>query len=179
VSHIESKAEPASLTVIIWIAEATWRASIDAARRIVPPDARMTVLHVTPEDISAAGHSAYAGMLGRGHPERDPGARMSALAATSAAELLEHAATRLARPCDRSLRQGRVEREVVAAAIGADLLIAARDGDRSHLGPKSIGPVCRFVIDHAPCPVLLVWPEKPPDIATLPPRPHPPHHRHH
>jgi hypothetical protein len=27
-----------------------------------------------------------------------------------------------------------------------------------HLGPKSIGHVARFVLDHAPCPVLLVRP---------------------
>jgi hypothetical protein len=26
----------------------------------------------------------------------------------------------------------------------------------------------RFVIDHASCPVLLVWPETPPAIATIP-----------
>ncbi|MDV9177578.1 universal stress protein, partial [Streptomyces sp. W16] len=32
----------------------------------------------------------------------------------------------------------------------------------------------RFAVDHAPCPVLLVWPEAAPGIATLPPAP--PHH---
>jgi hypothetical protein len=48
---------------------------------------------------------------------------------------------------------------VVTAAPDADLLIMARDGDRPRLGPKSLGKAARFVIDHAPCPVLLVWPE--------------------
>ncbi|MGF1424961.1 hypothetical protein [Kitasatospora sp. LaBMicrA B282] len=39
------------------------------------------------------------------------------------------------------------------------LLILARDGDRAHHpGPHSLGPAGRFVVDHAPCPVLLVWP---------------------
>ncbi|GAA4727188.1 universal stress protein [Phytohabitans rumicis] len=51
----------------------------------------------------------------------------------------------------------------------------ARDGDRSRLGPRSLGPHTRFVIDHAPCGVLLVWPDQPPDLATLPPRPGPRH----
>jgi nucleotide-binding universal stress UspA family protein len=60
-------------------------------------------------------------------------------------------------------RQGRPEREIVngAAEWGADLLIIcarAQYGDRPSLGPKSVGHVARFVLDHAPCPVLLVRP---------------------
>ncbi len=81
------------------------------------------------------------------------------------------AAERLARPCTQLERSGRIEREVVAAAEGADLLILARDGDRTHLGPRSLSPATRFVVDHAPCPVLLVWPETAPGIATIPPAP--------
>jgi nucleotide-binding universal stress UspA family protein len=73
--------------------------------------------------------------------------------------------------CDRLERHGRPEREVVSAADGAGLLILARDGDRSRLGPRSIGKATRFVVDHAPCPVLLVWPEASPGIATIPPPP--------
>ena len=164
-------------TVIVWVTEGTWSACVDAARRVVPADARAVLLHVTPEEILATAHAAYAGLLGRGHPERDPGQRVAAFAAASAAELLEDAARRLGRPCDRMERHGRVEREVVSAASGADLLIVARDGDRSRLGPKSLGPATRFVVDHAPCPVLLVWPEVPPGPETIP---HPPpRHRPH
>ncbi|MFD0502514.1 universal stress protein [Streptomyces chiangmaiensis] len=59
------------------------------------------------------------------------------------------------------------------AATGADLLICARDGDRSRLGPHSLGPTTRFVVDHAPCPVLLVWPGKTPPT-ELPPLRRPP-----
>ena len=47
----------------------------------------------------------------------------------------------------------------------------ARDGDRTHLGPRSLSPATRFVVDHAPCPVLLVWPETPSAITTIPPAP--------
>ena len=60
---------------------------------------------------------------------------------------------------------------VPAAAADADLLIVARDGDRSRLGPKSLGKAARFIVDHAPCMVLLVWPQTAPDIATIPPPP--------
>jgi nucleotide-binding universal stress UspA family protein len=57
----------------------------------------------------------------------------------------------------------------VEAAQDADLLVAARDGDRSRLGPASLGSVTRFVVDHAPCPVLLVWPEPAPPVGSMPP----------
>ena len=47
---------------------------------------------------------------------------------------------------------------MVAAAAGMDLLVLTRDGDGRQLGGGSLGPQARFVVDHAPCPVLLVWP---------------------
>jgi hypothetical protein len=163
--------------IVVWVAEGTWQATVDAARELAPLAARVTLLHVTPEEVAGAAHGAFAGLLGRGHPERDPGIQVSELAATSAADLLDAAAGRLASPCAKAERRGRVEREVVAAAQGADLLIAARGGDPSRLGPRSIAPPTRFVVDHAPCAVLLVWQGPPPGIATLPPPPHaaPPH----
>jgi nucleotide-binding universal stress UspA family protein len=89
------------------------------------------------------------------------------------AALFDASAQRLARPAQRLARRGRVEREVVAACADAGLLVLARDGDRTRLGPRSLGHATRFVLDHAPCRVLLVWPDQPPDLATLPP--HPPH----
>jgi nucleotide-binding universal stress UspA family protein len=58
-------------------------------------------------------------------------------------------------------RQGRPEREIVnvAAEWQADLVIIcprAQYGDKPVIGPRSVGHVARFVLDHAPCPVLLV-----------------------
>jgi nucleotide-binding universal stress UspA family protein len=164
-------APPRARTVLVWVTEGTWRACVDAARALVPAETRIVLLHVSPAEVPGAAHGAYAGLLGRGHPERDPGPRLAELAAASAADLLAAAAGRLALPCTRIERRGRVEREVVAAAAGADLLIMARDGDHSRLGPKSLGPADRFVVDHAPCPVLLVWPEDPPGTGTIPPPP--------
>ena len=69
------------------------------------------------------------------------------------------------------LRRGRPERTVVSACAGADLLVLARDGDRARLGPRSLGHATRFAVDHAPCRVLLVWPEASPSLATIPPPP--------
>jgi nucleotide-binding universal stress UspA family protein len=97
------------------------------------------------------------------------------MAALSAVDLLEAAADRLGCRCERLEIQGRAERVVVTASAEADLLIVARDGDRTRLGPKSLGKTTRFVVDHAACPVLLVWPESAPGVATIPPPPdHPP-----
>jgi hypothetical protein len=50
--------------------------------------------------------------------------------------------------------------------------MVARDGDHSRLGPHSLGPATRFVVDHAPCVVLLVWPDEPSGIESIPPPPH-------
>ncbi len=64
------------LRIMIWIAEGTWPAAVDAARRIAPADAAIALLHVTAGDIEGAAHGAYTGLLGRGDSERDPGARI-------------------------------------------------------------------------------------------------------
>jgi nucleotide-binding universal stress UspA family protein len=60
-------------------------------------------------------------------------------------------------------REGRPEREIVNAAAewNADLIIIcprAEYSDKHKIGPKSVGHVARFVLDHAPCPVLLARP---------------------
>jgi nucleotide-binding universal stress UspA family protein len=161
------------MKTIIWITEGTWQACVDAANVLSPTE--IVLLHVTSDDIPGTAHGAFAGLLGRGHPERDPGTRLEQLTSAAADELLDAAADRLGRPTTRLRRHGRVEREVVTAADGADLLVLARDGDRRRLGPRSVGPATRFVVDHAPCQVLLVWPEPAPDTTSLPPPP--PHHR--
>lgn len=159
------------MAVVVWITEGTWPSCVDAARTRVPQDAEIVLLHVSGPDVPGAAHGAFAGLLGRGRPNRDPGTTLEHLAATAAQDLLNAAAERLARPCSRVERTGRIEREVVAVAEGAELLVLARDGDRSHLGPRSLGPASRFVIDHAPCPILLIWPEPAPGLHTIPPPP--------
>jgi nucleotide-binding universal stress UspA family protein len=174
-------AQTADGPVIIWVTEGAWRASVDAALRLAPAGAPITLLHVAPAELPETAHAAYLGLLGRGQPGRDPGRRVAGLAAASARELLDAAARRLGRPCSRIERHGDPGREVVTAAAGARLLIVARDGDRSRLGPKSLGKAARFAVDHAPCPVLLVWPDIAPGVATIPPPPpgkpgHDPHH---
>ena len=161
---------------VVWLVEGTWQGCLDAAAQILPPDARVTLLHVTPSDVGEVTEAATAGLLGRAFRAHRPISRFEEVADEEAAEILKAAAARLGRE-DTELvhRRGRVEREVVgAAAEGVDLLVVARDGDRSRLGPHSLGHATRFIVDHAPCPVLLVWPDEPPGIESIPP-PHGPH----
>ena len=165
--------------VVVWLVAGTWQGCVDAAAEIIPDEADVTLLHVTPSDVVAAAEIASAGLLGRARDVREPTRRMEDVADEAASELLAAAASRLGREdAERIHRTGRVEQEVVRAlAENVDLLVAARDGDRSRLGPHSLGHATRFVVDHAPCAVLLVWPDEPPGIESMPPPPRhgPPH----
>jgi nucleotide-binding universal stress UspA family protein len=162
---------------LVWLVEGTWEGCVDGARALLPREAEVTLLCVAASDVPEAAGGALAGLLGRGRPGRDPGERIAALSEAAARELLDAAAARLGRPARQVVRGGRVEREVVEQAAGADLLVAARDGDRSRLGPRSLGPATRFVVDHAPCQVLLLWPDEVPALGSMrPPPPHGPGH---
>ena len=72
------------VTVIAWIVEGTWPACVDGASTHAPHGAGIVLLHVTGHDVPGAAHGAYAGLFGRGRPERDPGTRLQQLAAASA-----------------------------------------------------------------------------------------------
>ena len=151
------------MRVVVWITEAGWEACVDDRRRArCPPTPTITLLAVP-------SRRARGGGRGRaGRAARPPSA---AAARPELDEVADDAAARAARRRARAprpprprreVRHGRVEREVVAACEGADLLVLARDGDDERLGPKSLGQHARFVVDHAPCRVLLVWPGEPP-----------------
>jgi nucleotide-binding universal stress UspA family protein len=160
--------------IVIWLVEGTWRGCVDAAANIIPSGARVALLHVLPSDVTEVAEAAAGGLLGRAFPRRPPPQHNQDVSEEAAAGLLAAAVARLGRQDVELLhRQGRVEREVVLALVDdVDLLVAARDGARSHLGPRSLGPTTRFVVDHAPCAVLLVWPDQPPGIESIPPPPH-------
>ncbi len=58
------------------------------------------------------------------------------------------------------IRVGEPGRNLCAAAaeMNADLVVlfASRHSDRDSSGPASVGHTARFVVDHAPCPVLII-----------------------
>jgi hypothetical protein len=161
------------VVVVVWIAEIGWQAAVDAARELAP-GAEIVLVHVIAGEVEEVVHGAFAGLLGR---HRSVPHAIDQAAEADEEQLLADALARLDRPATLDQRRGRVEREIVDAAAKADLLILSRDGDRSRLGPHSLRPDTRFVVDHAPCAVLLVWPGSAPAVDTIPPPPeHPPEH---
>jgi nucleotide-binding universal stress UspA family protein len=153
------------MRALIWITESSWPACVDQARALLPADAEVTLLHVAASDVEyLAGHPG-PGRLGRRRPPR-PGPPVREIAEAEALSLLERARERFGRDAHLDARRGRIEREVLEAAEGFDVLILCRDGEPRR-EPKSIGHYARFVIDHAGCPVLLVWAEPPPGIEAM------------
>ena len=162
------------MKAVVWVVEGTWRGCIDAASPQLPADVQIALLHVTPSDVDEVARPPRPAFSGAPSPGTSPGPP-DQVGGPAARDLLAAAARRLGRE-DAELvhRRGRAEREVVAAvAHGVDLLVVARDGDRSRLGPHSLGHATRFVVDHAPCSVLLVWPDEPPGLGSIPPPPPP------
>lgn len=159
------------MRALVWIVEDTWQACVDEARSMVPADAEITLLVVVPEGVEAVAMGAATGLLGRRSPRHGPD--LHEISQEAAQALLASAAERLGRPARSLTRRGRVEREVVEQAGQADLIVFARDGDPGRLGPRTLGRSGRFVVDYAPCRVLLIWAERVPGFDTLPPLPPP------
>jgi nucleotide-binding universal stress UspA family protein len=158
------------MRALVWLVEDTWQTTIAQATALLPAAAEITLLHVAEGEAEEMVRGTQAGLLGRPgppherrmhgrHPPDGPRDRVRAISEQAAQALLADAERTLGRPARLVSRRGRVEREVLAQAAGHDLLLMARDGDRAHPGPRSLGPHARFVLDHAPCQVLLVWPD--------------------
>ena len=158
------------MRVVVWITETGWEACVETAAAPAPAGAEVTLLAVPSGELEEMAAGGLAGLLGR-RPPPPRGPSWDEVADDAARALLADARDRLGREAATEVRHGRVEREVVAACVGADLLVLARDGD-ARLGPKSLGRHARFVVDHAPCRVLLVWPGEPPAAKLPPPPPH-------
>jgi nucleotide-binding universal stress UspA family protein len=128
--------------VIVWVADAGWRDAVDEALAHSPNDAELVLLHVTPGQVELASGARFpVGGL--------PGADRI-VAGAEADGMLADASGRAGNRLVTVLRRtGRPEREVVAAGVGADLLVIARDDG-------GLSPMVRFVVEHATCPVLLV-----------------------
>ena len=146
------------MRALVWIEESTWESCVDRARELIPDGAEVMLLHVAAARVEELVAHPGRGWLGRGR--EPPGPAIRAISEAEARALLDVAQARLGRPAQLLTRRGHVEREVVAAAAAADLLVLARDGD-TNPGPASLGRRSRFIVDHAACDVTLVWPESP------------------
>lgn len=162
------------MRVVIWITEATWERLVTQVGALLPAEAQIALLHVADGNAEEIVSAGPAGLLGRRAHRRGPPPR--SISAREAQLVLEAARQRLGRRAELLAARGHVEREVLAGAATADLLVVARDGPP---GPRSLARHARFIVDHATCPVLLLGtgdltpgapPEGPPEGA----RPQPP-----
>ena len=152
------------MKIIALIAPATWPAVIAAVKR--HGDADVTLVATAEPPAPLVGPPG--GLMGRRPPEPVP----PHLTEDAANDLLTQSAAALGTPANTQVLPGPAERAVVQACAGADVLILARDGDSTRLGPASLGHQTRFILDHAPCAVELVWPSAPPSVGTIPPPGH-------
>jgi nucleotide-binding universal stress UspA family protein len=150
------------LSVLAWITESGWEACVDAVARLQPTE--VTLIHVATTELP--------GPHGRRHEEVM--ARMTDLALEAGQALLDDAVERLddgTATIYTLAESGPAEDVVMQAAADADLLVIARDN--RHPSPHSIGHAARFVVDHAPCDVVLVWPGGGPEGPPPKPKPKP------
>lgn len=134
--------------------------------KIAGSQAECLLLHVIDTGLR---HDLRDHLRGPSHrpPHRGPAphdAAMKAAEETAGRAAIEEAETtaRLAGlKTEASIREGKPEKTIVEATgeVRADLIVIwAREGaaGRPSIGPVSVGHTARFVIDHAPCDVLLL-----------------------
>ncbi|MGC8633389.1 MAG: universal stress protein [Candidatus Limnocylindrales bacterium] len=145
--------------VLVAVAGAETGPFWDRVRQLVPPDMAIELVHVIDEaPVQEIGMQFYRRP---GHPRPpDLEARAQQAAALGTEAILARAQDGLGRPASTFVERGRPEQVIVARAwdVGASLVVVgARPGDlHTPAEPHSLGHVSRFVVDHAPCPVLLV-----------------------
>ena len=140
------------MVVIVWMnPDTAWESAVDVAARLSCEEVVLLL-------VTAGAPADLAGLLGpAGH---EPGEAFAGSEADQAAALFDEAEARMGRPVRRLWERGVPEHQVVAAAHDAELLVCVRDGAKGRPGPESLSPATRFVVDHSPCEVLLVWPRE-------------------
>jgi len=128
-------------------------------RRWLPDDATTGIVHVIDDAASHQMELLAAHLPGHDRPQRPrPGLREAERHGADA--LVDEAVAAFGRSAETAIIRGRPGHEIVATAAdrAADLIVVgARAADvRVAAGPHSLGHTARFVVDHAPCPVLLI-----------------------
>lgn len=128
-------------------------------RELLPAAATVEVFHVVDEAPRRELDFQFLRRPGHARPS-DIEARVAGAEARGSEAIVKDALAALGQAAASSVGRGRPEHEIAehAAEIGASLVIV---GARPLAGPTppdpaSLGHVSRFVVDHAPCPVLVV-----------------------
>jgi nucleotide-binding universal stress UspA family protein len=145
--------------VLLCVAGAETEAFWERARTLLPADAEVELYHVIDD---APARELEAQFLRRpGHPPPPHlDARTRAAESRGSDAILRDAGLALGRAAGTTVGRGRPERSIVehaAEAAASLVIVGCRPGELSTPPePHSVGHVARFVLDHAPCPVLLV-----------------------
>ena len=131
-----------------------------AGRTVAMEGAEVVLAHVIDESFPEAWRQVASHHWPGRHADTREAPRVQEAARRSAKEVLDEALAltsqwpaAIRRPVEL---EGNPERELVRLALEerADLIVVGQH--RLELGPHALGRCARFVIDHAPCPVLLV-----------------------
>ena len=130
------------------------------AALVNPNDRTIGLLYVTDSGPHDEIERKREGLLRPRHPSGPLKERIQRAETAATQDILQEGLRYL--PVSEMLhREGRPEREIVQCISEwkADLVVICPRSPRfggPPLGPRSVGHVARFVLDHAPCPVLLV-----------------------
>ena len=158
---------PNAKVVLVAVAGGETDAFWSALRPLLPQSMSVHLIHVTDEGPRHELELQRLRRPGRG-PAAPPGGslppdqerRLRKAESMGEQAILAEAGSAIGGDPATTALRGRPEREIVAHApkIGAAMLAV---GARAHespttVGPHSFGHVARYVVDHAPCPVLLI-----------------------
>jgi nucleotide-binding universal stress UspA family protein len=137
-----------------------------ALQRVQPAAGRLVLLYVIDtrpqEEIGYLRQALFRGRLSPEHI-----AQMTGAEDETAREVVEEARQRIiaagwpAAAVVAEVRRGRPEQQIIERARAGDVSLIVignryKGGPHPAIGPASVGHVARFVLDHAPCDVLLL-----------------------
>ena len=129
-----------------------------ASTMITADERNIGLLYVTDSGPHCEMERKREGLLRPRHPSGPLQEKMQRAELGAAQDILQEGLRYLPQ-AETLSREGRPEQEIIRCASEwhADLIVICPLSPafgRPLLGPKSIGHVARFVLDHAPCPVL-------------------------
>ena len=140
------------MRALVWITEDSWEATIAAAAAVVPPEAEVTLLHVTGAGAEALARGARSGLLGRARGPEGPPEPMRSTSEAAARALLADAAALLGRSAEQVALRGRPEQERGQPRVPAAVLTTNPRAPRDRGPGASRAPRA----DHVTCRVLHV-----------------------
>lgn len=134
---------------------------LDRATELLPDGFTWTIVHVVDQRPEEEVERALGHLPGR-RPHHGAGLDRIHRSVDQLQQDVQHDVEawlqRAGRTAELAFRYGVPEHEIVALAtdLPAEIVIL---GARPETGPHRFGPVSRFVIDHAPCSVLVISPD--------------------